>query len=144
MMYLPSIFSNSFPDDDFEDSLFRMPAVFRNDTNMMKTDIKETDEGYEMSVELPGIKKEDIHADLKDGYLTISAERNENKDEKDSKGRYIRRERYTGKEERSFYVGDQLREDDVKAEFKDGILHLNIPKQEEKQQVEEKKHIMIG
>ena len=108
----------------------------------MKTDIKDTDQGYEITMNLPGVKKEDVKAELKDGYLTISATSNSNKDEKDNNGRYIRRERYSGSCSRSFYVGDGVTQDEIKAKFENGILKLSIPKVE-KQQVEQKKYISI-
>lgn len=125
------------------DDLFNAPFFTRNEPNMMKTDIKEHDGGYELAVDLPGIKKEDIKAELNDGYLTITAENNSSKDEKDEKGKYICRERYTGSYSRSFYVGDGLTEQDIKAKFENGTLTLAIPKKEvlpEKQN----KYIAIG
>ena len=103
----------------------------------MKTDIKDTDQGYEMTMNLPGVKKEDIKAELKNGYMTIHVSSNTNQDEKDEKGRYIRRERYSGNCSRSFYVGDQITLEDIKAKFEDGILRIDIPKKEAKPAVEE-------
>ena len=102
---------------------------------IMKTDIHEKDGNYLVEMELPGYAKEDIKADLKDGYLTISATKNETKEEKDAKGNCIRKERYTGSCNRSFYVGDQVTQEDIKASFKDGVLALQVPK--EIQKVEE-------
>lgn len=125
------------------DDLFNAPFFTRNEANMMKTDIKEHDGGYELTVDLPGVKKEDIKAELNDGYLTISAENNTNKDEKDENGKYICRERYSGSYSRSFYVGDAITEEDIKAKFENGTLKLDIPKKEalpEKQN----KYIAIG
>ncbi len=111
---------------------------------MMKTDIKDTDQGYEITMNLPGVKKEDVKAELKDGYLTISATSNSNKDEKDNNGRYIRRERYSGSCSRSFYVGDGVTQDEIKAKFENGALMLTVPKKEEKPAVEDnKKYIAI-
>ena len=98
----------------------------------MKTDVRETETGYDMFVDLPGFKKEDVKLDLQNGYLTITASRNEDRDEKDDQGHYIRQERYTGSCARSFYVGDQIKPEDVKASFKDGILELSLPKAEAK------------
>ena len=92
---------------------------------------------------LPGVKKEDVKAELKDGYLTISASSNTSKDEKDDNGRYIRRERYSGSCSRSFYVGDQVTESEIKAKFENGTLTMLIPKKEEKPAVEDKKYIAI-
>lgn len=125
------------------DDLFNAPFFTRSEANMMKTDIKEHDGGYELTVDLPGVKKEDIKAELNDGYLTISAENNTNKDEKDENGKYICRERYSGSYSRSFYVGDAITEEDIKAKFENGTLKLDIPKKEalpEKQN----KYIAIG
>ncbi len=141
-MLMPSIFGENLFDDFFD---FDYPfASFRSDgSGLMKTDIKDTDQGYEITMNMPGVKKEDVKAELKDGYLTINAATNRNKDEKDSKGRYIRRERYSGSCSRSFYVGDQVTEADIKAKFEDGTLKLLVPKKEEKPAVEDKKYIAI-
>lgn len=125
------------------DDLFNTPFFTRSEANMMKTDIKEHDGGYELTVDLPGVKKDDIKAELNDGYLTITAENNSSKDEKDEKGKYICRERYSGSYSRSFYVGDSVTEEDIKAKFENGTLTLDIPKKEalpEKQN----KYIAIG
>ena len=108
---------------------------------IMKTDVKETENGYEVAVDLPGFKKEDVTCELKDGYLTISAQKNVQNDEKNEEGKYIRRERYTGSQSRSFYVGEHLTEEDIHAAFEDGILKLDIPKKEAKP-VEEKRHFV--
>ena len=112
-------------------------------SDLMRTDIKDTENGYEVTMNLPGVKKEDVKAELKDGYLTISASANNSKDEKDDNGRYIRRERYSGSCSRSFYVGDQVTEADIKAKFENGTLTLLVPKMEEKPAVENKKYIAI-
>ena len=110
----------------------------------MKTDIKETDDGYELVIDLPGFKKEEVKASLENGYLTISAEKALDEDEKEKKsGRYIRRERYEGSCSRSFYVGEDVTEEDIKANFQHGILTLFVPKKEAKPAVEEKKTISI-
>ena len=109
----------------------------------MRTDIKDTDQGYEVTMNLPGVKKEDVKAELKDGYLTISASSNNSRDEKDDNGRYIRRERYSGSCSRSFYVGDQVTEADIKAKFENGTLTMMIPKKEVQPAVEDKKYIAI-
>ena len=108
----------------------------------MNTDIKENDNNYELTMNLPGVKKEDVTAELKDGYLTIHATSNQNKDEKDEDGKYIRRERYSGSCNRSFYVGDAITEEDIKANFENGTLKMLIPKKEAKA-VPEKKFISI-
>ncbi|MCI9167473.1 MAG: Hsp20/alpha crystallin family protein [Dorea sp.] len=114
-------------DEMFKDPFFTRP--FENSsTQIMKTDIHDKDGNYMIEMELPGYAKEDIRADLKDGYLTITASKNETKEEKDAKGNCIRKERYTGTCNRSFYVGEQVTQDDIRAAFKDGILSLQVPK----------------
>lgn len=144
-MLMPSILSNDFMDD-----FFGVPRVtgfgtrFDQDfSRMMTTDVKENDKDYQVSMNLPGFSKDDIKAELKDGYLTIKAETNQNNDEKDDDGKYIRRERYTGSCSRSFYVGDNITQEDIHAAFKDGVLELNIPKKEAIPQTEETKYIAI-
>ena len=137
-MLMPSIFGENLLDDFFDYPLGRSSTF-----DMMNTDIKDTDAGYEITMNMPGVKKEDVKAELKDGYLTIRATANTSKDEKGSDGRYIRRERYAGACERSFYVGENLTEADIKGEFKHGILKLFVPKKEAKPAVEEKKYITI-
>ena len=138
-MLMPSIFG-----EDLFDDFFGYPfRGYEMNSSLMSTDIKDTDGGYEVTMNLPGVKKEDVKAELKDGYLTINASSNSSKDEKDDNGHYIRRERYSGSCSRSFYVGDQVTEDDIKAKFEDGTLKLLIPKKEEKPAVEEKKYIAI-
>ena len=110
----------------------------------MKTDIRELDNGYEVVVDLPGFTKDEVQATLENGYLTISAEKGLDKDEKEKEtGRYIRRERYAGACSRSFYVGKEVHQDDIKAEFKHGILTLFVPKKEAKPAVEQKHSISI-
>jgi HSP20 family molecular chaperone IbpA len=109
----------------------------------MKTDIKENEAGYDLAVELPGYRKEDMKLELKDGYLTISAEIKHDNDDKDNDGNYIRRERYYGKSSRSFYVGEAVTEEDIKAKYEDGILKINVPKKELKPVVDEAKYITI-
>ena len=112
--------------------------------NVMKTDIKETDEGYELEIDLPGFAKDEVKVSLDNGYMTVSAAKGLDKDEQEKKsGKYIRRERYAGACERSFYVGDEITEEDVKGEFKHGMLKLFIPKKEAKPAVEQKKYISI-
>ncbi|MBR1476585.1 MAG: Hsp20/alpha crystallin family protein [Lachnospiraceae bacterium] len=148
-MLLPSanVFNNLFEDDffnNFFDSPFRAMKSYSPATEMMKTDVKETENGYELSIGLPGVKKEDIQAELKDGYLTINATTNSENEEKDEKGKYIRRERYSGSASRSFYVGEDVHEDEIKAKYENGVLTLDIPKKEEKKpEVEQKKYIAI-
>ena len=140
-MLMPSIFGESLLDDFFD---FPFGSNYTaTDSSLMKTDIKEMENGYEVTMNLPGVKKEDVKAELKDGCLTISASSNSNKDEKDEEGRYIRRERYSGSCSRSFYVGDAVTEADIKAKFENGTLTMMIPKKEVQPAVENKKYIAI-
>ena len=146
-MLMPSIFGeNLFDDDwfDFDRDFWgkKNPLYGKNAKNIMKTDIREHDTGYELDVDLPGFKKDEINIELENGYLTISAAKGLDKDEQDKKGKYIRKERYAGAVQRSFYVGDAVTEEDVKAKFEDGILKLSIPKKDAKA-VETKKTIAI-
>ena len=143
-MLMPSIFGENLFDDwmDFSFPSFDRAFYESNTRNMMKTDVKETDQGYELDIELPGYKKEDVRAQLKDGYLTVQAAKNMNNDEKNEQGAYIRRERYAGTMSRSFYVGDNVTEEDIHAKFEDCILKLSVPKKEAKK-VEENKYITI-
>ncbi len=144
-MLTPSIFGMDRLFDDFGE-VFDFEPEFRRHASVMKkisSDVKELDNGYEIDMELPGFAKEDVKAELNDGYLTISAEHKDTNDEKDKKGKYIRKERYYGKCQRSFYVGEHVTEEDVKAKFENGILQLFVPKKETKPEVEEKKYIAI-
>src|SRR5574344_791952 len=142
-MLLPEIFDDNLTNGLFDD-LFDFPfAGSRNYQEMMQTDVKDNGENYELSISLPGFEKKDIKAELKDGYMTINAEHEENKDEKNDKGKYIRRERYTGHCSRTFYVGKQIKEEDVKAKFENGVLSLTMPKEVKKPEVEDKKLIAI-
>ena len=124
-------------DDMFNDPFFTT-SYDRTSTQIMKTDIHEKDGNYMIAMELPGYAKEDIKADLKDGYLTITAHKNETKEEKDAKGKCIHKERYTGPCNRSFYVGDEISQEDIKAAFKDGVLHLTFPKEIQRQEEQPK------
>ena len=124
-------------DDMFNDPFFTT-SYDRTSTQIMKTDIHEKDGNYMIALELPGYAKEDIKADLKDGYLTITAHKNETKEEKDAKGKCIHKERYTGTCNRSFYVGDEISQEDIKAAFKDGVLHLTFPKEVQRQEEQPK------
>ena len=114
----------------------------RHPERLMKTDVHESEDHYEVDIDLPGFKKEEITLELDNGYLTVSAAKGLDKDETDSKGKLIRQERYSGSMQRSFYVGDNLTEEDIKASFKHGVLSLNVPKKEQAK-VPEKKMIMI-
>lgn len=141
-MLMPSIFRESLLDDFFGTSFPRF-SVESSHHELMKTDIKDIGQAYEMTMNLPGVKKEDVKAELKDGYLTIQASSNTENDTQDNEGRYIRRERYMGSCSRSFYVGEQVSQEDIKARFEDGTLKLTIPKVEEKPAVEDRKYIAI-
>ena len=114
----------------------------RNANREMKTDVREKEDGYEIDMDLPGFKKDQVELTLENGYLTVTANKGFDKDEKDKQGRMIRQERYAGSMQRSFYVGDNMTEEDVKARFEDGVLHLNLPKKDAKK-VPEKKTICI-
>ena len=147
-MLRPSIFNDNLFDDFFEFPFFDDRAERKlyghNAKNIMKTDIKEHKDGYELEIDLPGFHKDEIQAELKDGYLTISAAKQLNQDEKEKEsGKYIRRERYSGSCQRSFYVGDEITHEDIKAEFKHGILKLFVPKKEAKPEVEQRKFVSI-
>ena len=148
-MMLPSIFGENLFDDWMDDFPVRgfldgehYPLYGKHGKNLMKTDVKELEKGYEVAVDLPGFKKEDLHVELNKGYLTISASKSLNKDEKDQEGKYIRQERYAGSCSRSFYVGEGVEEKDIHAKFEDGTLRLAIPKKDPKA-IESKKCIAI-
>ena len=150
-MLMPSIFGENLFDDDWMDFPFandefwgkKNPLYGKHAQNMMKTDIRETDGSYELDVDLPGFKKDEIKVQLKDGYLTLSAAKGLDKDEQDKKGNYIRRERYAGACERSFYVGEEVTQEDIKGEYKHGILKLFVPKKEAKTAASDPKYIAI-
>ena len=132
-------FGENLFDEMFDDPFELMPMFSRHNPlygkhaqALMKTDVREKDNSYELDIDLPGFKKDEIQAQISDGYLTISASKGLDKDQKDDKGRYIRRERYCGECSRSFYIGDGITEKDVSAKFEDGILKLSIPKKETK------------
>lgn len=142
-MLVPSIFGESLLDDFFDYPEKSFSFRTSNANGLMKTDIKENENAFEVSIALPGVKKDDIEIELKDEYLTVSATSNMKKDEEDKKSNYIRRERYYGSCSRSFYVGDAVTENDIKASYEDGILTLDIPKVEKKPEPEVKKLIPI-
>lgn len=149
-MLMPSIFGEDLFDDfmdfPFERDSRRRAAhtngYTKNSSSLMRTDIRETDGSFELDIDLPGFKKENVNAQLENGYLTINASKNSDQDEKDSQGKYIRRERFTGHCSRSFYVGENVTQQDIKAKFENGILKLSIPKKDAKQ-VEQSKYISI-
>lgn len=142
-MMMPSIFGNNFVDDVFDDMFPFAGNYTTANYDLMKTDVKDAGDHYELEMEMPGVEKENIKAELKDGYLTVSAETNTKKDEKAEDGKYIRRERYSGSCSRSFYVGDGVKQEDIKAKFEDGTLKLFVPKEAAKPAVEQKKYISI-
>lgn len=156
-MMTPSIFGenlfDNFFDDFFDFPTFDDKAIQeaqrklygRHAVNMMKTDVQEHDDHYEVDIDLPGFKKEELSLELKDGYLVISAAKGLDKDEKEKEtGRFVRRERYAGSMSRSFYVGDDVKQEDIRARYESGVLKLSIPKVEAKKpEVEEKKYISI-
>ena len=132
-MMMPSLFTENLFDDffnDFDENFFgkKNPLYGKHARNMMKTDVRETDTTYEVDIDLPGFKKEDINVNYENGYLTISTSKGLDKDEKDKEDNYIRRERYAGTLSRSFYVGDAVSEEDIHAKYEDGILKLSVPK----------------
>ena len=151
-MLVPSIFHDNLFDSFFNDDFF-WPEMSRTAdkagrklyghraNEIMRTDVKELDNSYEVAIDLPGFKKENVTCELKDGYLTVTAEKKLDEDEKNESGKYIRRERYTGSQSRSFYVGEGIHEDDIHASFQDGILKLEVPKQAAPQ-VEDKRHFV--
>ncbi len=144
-MLIPSIFGENLFNDDWMN--FGFPEVDKalygkHASHEMKTDVKETDSGYEVDIDLPGFKKDEINVQLDNGYLSISAAKGLDKEEKNKEGKYIRKERYAGAMSRSFYVGDAITQEDIKAKYESGILRLSIPKKEAKQ-VEATKRIAI-
>ena len=148
--YLPSVFGENLMDvfDDFDRNFFRgferpeHMLYCKNAQHMMKTDVKETDEGYEVDVDLPGFSKDEIKLELQNGYLTIATEKAVENKKEHKHGQSLRQERYSGTMQRSFYVGDSVTEEDIKAKYENGVLSLTIPKKEQ-QKVSEKKQILI-
>ncbi|MCJ7854838.1 Hsp20/alpha crystallin family protein [Lachnospiraceae bacterium NSJ-143] len=147
-MMMPKIFGENLFDDfmrPFDDEFMSMrnPLFGKRERNMMKTDIKEKDGSYILDMDLPGFKKEDISLKLENGYITVGAQRSLSKDEKDDSGNYIRRERYSGSCSRSFYVGENVEEKDIKAKFDSGILHIEFPSDKYRKPIENRGHIAI-
>ena len=151
-MLMPSIFGENMFDEFFRDPFFdsrdmkklEKKLYGRRGKNLMKTDIRESDTGYELEMDLPGFRKDEIKASLRDGYLTISAAKGLDKDEQEkTSGRYIRQERYSGAMSRTFYVGEDVKQEDIKAKFENGILSLSVPKPVEQKKVETSKRIAI-
>ncbi len=129
-------------DFDLWDDMFRDPFFTEGESKLMKTDIKEKKDKYLIDIDLPGYDKDGIKIEIQDGYLTVHAKVNK-EDNDEEKGKFVRKERYTGECSRSFYVGDSIKEEDVKAKFKNGTLTLEVPKKEEHKEIEEKKYIPI-
>lgn len=148
-MLAPSIFGENFLDDffgfpemrDFDDMEKKLYG--RKASRVMKTDVREKDDSYEVIVDLPGFKKEDIEVELENGYLTINATKGLDKEENDKKGKLIRQERYSGSMTRSFYVGDRVQKEDVSASYKHGVLTLTVPKKEVYNEVPQRNLIAI-
>ncbi len=148
--YLPTVFGENLMDmlDSFDRDFFRgfpRPEHMlygKNAGRMMKTDVRETDDGYELDIDLPGLSKEDIRLELDKGCLTITTQKTLEKDDEGRKGRILRQERYVGTMSRSFYVGEHLTEEDIRARYENGVLHLTIPKKEAPE-VPEKRTIAI-
>lgn len=137
---MPSIFGENLFDDFFDDDFSMFPALTgrnplygKHAKNLMKTDVRETENTYELDIDLPGFKKDEISIDLKDGYLSISAAKGLDRDQEGKKGKYIRQERYAGACSRSFFVGEGVEPKDVSAKFEDGILKISLPKQVKKE-----------
>ena len=158
MLYTPMIFGESLMDDWFDDfdrdfkamdkefnrSFGRRNPLFgRHAKNLMKTDVREHDDSYEVDIDLPGFKKDEVNIELTDGYFVVAAEKGLDKEHKDKAGKLIRQERYSGSMTRSFYVGDAVKQEDIKAKMEHGVLKLTVPKVENKPAVEEKKYIAI-
>lgn len=142
-MMFPSIFGENLMDDwfddDFDDAFWgkRNPLYGKNAARVMKTDVRENDNSYDIDIDLPGFKKDEIAVQLKDGYLNIAAAKKLDKDEKDKKsGKLIRQERYAGSLVRSFYVGDELKQDDIHAKYENGVLSITVPKKEAQKKVD--------
>ena len=148
--YLPTVFGENLMDvfDDFDRSFFRgfgnidHTLYGKHAQHMMKTDVKELEDSYEVDVDLPGFKKDEIHLELNNGYLTISTEKSLEKTNENKKGKMLRQERYSGVMQRSFYVGEHMTEEDIKASYESGVLHIIVPKKDAPR-VPEKKTILI-
>lgn len=144
-MMMPSIFRENLWNDLMDFSFPELDGKMygKRGEHIMRTDVKEHDDKYEVDIELPGFKKEDVKAELKDGYLTITALKEVNNEQKNENGKYVRRERYTGNMSRSFYVGEKVTQEEIHAKFEDGVLKLQIPKKDAKKQVEDKHYVTI-
>ena len=141
-MLMPSIFGENFMDDFFGVPERTYTQSAQN--ALMKTDVVENKDGFDVSIDLPGFKKEDVKGEVKDGYLIITSSKKNKNEYKNKDGKYIRKERYSGTCQRSFYVGEDITQEDIKAKFEDGVLKLEIPKKEAKPEVKEAKYISIA
>ncbi len=128
---------------DLFDEMFRDPFFEGSESKVMKTDIKEKKDKYIIDIDLPGYEKEDIKMEISDGYLTVHASVNKEVDDEKEKGKYVRKERYVGECSRSFYIGENVSEDEIKAKFKNGTLTIEVPKKDDKKELQEKKYIPI-
>ena len=143
-MLMPSVFKDNFVENIFDDFFF--PATSfrsRNRSMAMNADVKEKNDSYEITLDLPGYNKDEVKAELSEGYLTISADRTDSREEKSKDEKFIRKERYMGHMQRSFYVGEEITDEDIKASFTNGVLNLLVPKKEAKASVPEKRYIAI-
>ena len=134
-MMMPSIFGENLFDDFFDEmdkDIFgkKNPLYGKHGRNMLKTDVRETDGTYEVDIDLPGFKKEDISVSFENGYLTVSTNKTLDRDDKDKDGKYIRQERYAGSMSRSFFIGKNIPKEDIKAKYEDGVLRLSVPKKD--------------
>ena len=149
-MLLPTMFGENLFDDFMDFPMMRdfgdidKKLYGKHASRLMKTDIHENDSNYELSIDLPGFKKDEITVSLDNGYLTVGAAKGLDKSETTEKGKLIRQERYAGSMQRSFYVGEDVTEEDVRAKFEDGLLTLDIPKKEPKKAIEQKRYIPIA
>ena len=147
-MLTPRIFTENLFDDLFEDFPFRSlenvdrKLYGKHAGREMLTDVKEHENHYAVEIDLPGFKKDEIKLELNEGYLTITASKGVDEEEKNKQGRIVRQERYSGVMQRTYYVGEQIKAEDIKARYEDGVLKLEIPKVEEKK-LPEKNTIMI-
>ena len=145
-LFTENLFDNWFDDFGLEKEMNRLNRRLygKRAGREMLTDVREHDDHYDLEIDLPGFKKEDITVELENGYLTVTANKGHDQEEKDKKGTIIRQERYSGTMSRSFYLGENYRTEDIKASFEGGVLTLNVPKKEEQKQIEHPHQIMIG
>lgn len=136
-----SLFDQMFSDPF--DTFFGTAPIQHSTPTLMRTDIKEHEGGFDIVIDLPGFKKEDVQASLKEGVLTISAKTSTETTDEDKQGTYVRKERFTGQCSRSFYVGDEIEEADIKAKFENGTLQIAVPKKQEQPKLEEERTIAI-